>query len=295
MNDTNEVKDVVWVITDEHITCSFGGKTYMVARTDSQAIKLIDALKSNRFDEVPDLVSKAALIERYTEGTFKVEDGEVLIDGEAVHGLLATKIIEFHGQGLPYEPLVAFARNVRKNPSERAKSDLYAFLDANKHPITDDGCFIAYKKVRRDFKDIHTGTMDNSVGQVVSVPRAEVDDDPNRTCSRGLHLSNFDYCSNHYGSSNDIRIMAKCNPAAVVAIPTDYHSSKMRVAEYTVLSVIESPSDGLYRDTTKPKLCGDCNQEEWNLCECLTCECCDEAVDSCTCDDDCVDCSCKVG
>lgn len=264
----SETTDIRWVLTDNHITCSFGGKTHMVARTDANANAIIDALKAKRYDEVPELVSVALAIEKYTEGNFKVVDGSVMVDDQEVHGLLAIKIRQFHSEGLPYMPLVKFARNVRKNPSERAVNDLYAFLEQNKHPITDDGCFIAYKKVSRSFKDLHTGTMDNSVGQTVVIPRAEVDDDAERTCSRGLHLSNFDYCSNHYGSSNDVIIEAKCNPASVVAIPKDYGAAKMRVCKYTVLSVIEKPVEVSYRDTSSlDAQCEDCD-ELIGDCEC---------------------------
>jgi hypothetical protein len=250
-----EVGGVSWVLTDQHITVSLGGKTHMLARTDAQASALISALKDKRYDEVLELVSKAMMIERYTEGTFKVEDGSVLVDGEEVHGALAGKIIEFHSAGLPYEPLLAFARNVRKNPNKRAADDLFAFLDANKHPITDDGCFLAYRKVRRHedgvLRDIHTGTMDNSVGQVVEVPRAEVNDDPEVSCSRGLHA-----CSWHYfgtgalgSSGNDVFIEVKISPERVVAFPRDYGLCKMRVAKFEVLREVSQPQDGLYRDT----------------------------------------------
>jgi len=40
----------------------------------------------------------------------------------------------------------------------------------------------------KEFKlvDNYTGTMDNSVGQIVSMPRQAVDNNRNQTCSNGL-------------------------------------------------------------------------------------------------------------
>lgn len=278
MTANTTTNNVQFIITDNNITVSIDGRTHMVARSDANAPKLIDALRNKRYDEVPELISIATKIEKYTDGNFKVEDGCVMVDGVEVNGLLAAKIMEFESQGLPYMPLVRFARNVRRNPSERAINDLYAFLQHNGHPITDDGCFVAYKRVRKNFKDIHTGTMDNSVGKTVSMPRAEVDDDPERTCSRGLHVASFDYAHNHFGGSGDVMLEVKVSPDLVVAIPVDYNSSKIRTAGYTVLSVIDKPLECSYRntDTVHPDKdgCVECGGflDEDNVCHAEDCE-----------------------
>jgi hypothetical protein len=55
-------------------------------------------------------------------------------------------------------------------------TELYGFLEKGNLPITNDGHFLAYKKVRKDYKDCHSGTMDNSIGQVVEMERNQVDD-----------------------------------------------------------------------------------------------------------------------
>ena len=47
--------------------------------------------------------------------------------------------------------------------------------------------------VRSDYKDVHSGTFDNSVGQVLEMPRNQVDEDKDRTCSAGLHFCSYDY------------------------------------------------------------------------------------------------------
>jgi hypothetical protein len=274
-------KKIGWILTDNTITVSIDGKTHMLGRDDANANKLIDALKNERFDEVPELISVAKLIESYTQGNFKVEDGEVLIDGEPVHGLLATKIKEFHASDLPYMPLVNFARNVRQNPNQRAQNDLFAFLEYNGHPITDDGCFIAYKRVRKvgegQFKDIHTGTMSISIGQTVNMPRAEVDDNPEQTCSRGLHICSFGYLSS-FGGSNDPILEVSVNPKDCVAFPTDYDMQKCRTCSYTVLSVVEKPLECSYRSvkSEEPEDCNDCH-------ETMYCDDCDETIEECMC------------
>ena len=127
------------------------------------------------------------------------------------------------------------------NPSKTAVDELYLFLEACELPITEDGHFIAYKIVKNDYKDIYSGTLDNSIGKTVSMPRNAVDDDRNRTCSAGLHFCSKDYLS-HYGSgsrSNDRCILVKINPADVVSIPADYNNAKGRTWQYTVVGEVK--------------------------------------------------------
>lgn len=91
------------------------------------------------------------------------------------------------------EPILLFIENLLSNPSEYARAELMQWVEKAQMPITPDGSFLAYKRVRDDYKDVHSGTMDNSVGQVVQMPRLAVDDDRNRTCSAGLHFCSKDY------------------------------------------------------------------------------------------------------
>lgn len=231
------MKKINFIKTNENITLNFDGQTHIIAMDNPSAANILQALKDNNHDIIPDLVSAAKLVENFSGGLFKVVDGQVLVDGEAVHEVLANKILDFAHEGLPYEPLVKFAKNVSLNPSFRAQTDLFSFLEKNNHPITEDGNFIAYKKVRDDFKDVHTGTMDNSPGKVVSMPRNKVNEDPEQTCSNGLHAANFDYASNFYSGGKMLEL--EINPKDVVAIPKDYNQSKMRVCEYKVLGIVD--------------------------------------------------------
>jgi hypothetical protein len=109
-------------------------------------------------------------------------------------------------------------------------------LEKNSLPITPDGHFLAYKKVRYDYKDCHSGTMDNSVGQVVEMERNSVDDDKDRTCSTGLHFCSRDYL-NHFGGER--LVIVKVNPRDVVSIPSDYNGAKGRACRYEVVDEID--------------------------------------------------------
>jgi hypothetical protein len=253
-------------ITDKNVTVNFDdGQTHIMPRTDPLADKLIQALREGRQDEIPEMVSKAKRIEKYGQGNFKVQDGRIHINGIPVPQVLSAKIIKFQEEGLPHEPLVKFAENLQKNPSFRAVNELFQFLEKNDHPITDNGCFIAYKKVREDFLDVHSGTFDNSPGNVVEMSRNQVNEDSTQTCSAGLHVANFDYASNFYSGGNMLEV--EVNPADVVSIPVDYNQAKMRVCKYLVLGVVDKvhSSDEHLRVTTPASPCchhDDCCEEE---------------------------------
>jgi hypothetical protein len=304
---------VNWFITDQNVTVNYGGQTHIVKKTEPLAADLIRAIKEGRMDDVPNLVSVAQAMENKSKGNVVVRDGELLVKGVRVPVELARKIQKFIDEGLPYQPLVKFAENLQGNPSFRAVNELFQFLEKNDHPFTENGNFIAYKRVRGDFKDIHSGTFDNHPGTTPTVPRNQVDEDANRTCSHGLHVANWTYAHTQFASSDpstDIMLEVEVNPADVVAIPTDYNQSKMRVCKYKVLGVVKSEFKDSNLRVTNPDFSFDeeedfdeeeelDEEEEVNTCtECgietetgyLFCEDCNGCEDcgnlSCVCDED---------
>lgn len=282
-------KRIPYMITDHNITVNFDGQTHIVPRTDALADRLIQAIKENKLDEVPHLVSTAKRIETFSNGNFVVRDGLILVNGVEAPAVLGNKIVKFSNEGLPFQPLVKFAERLQQNPSYRAVQELFTFLEKNDHPITENGNFIAYKRVRATFKDIHSNTMDNSPGTVVTMPRNQVNEDTSVTCSYGLHVANWDYAHNHFASSDsetDVMLEVEVDPADVVAIPADYNNAKMRVCKYKVLGVVDSEhsSETLLRVTVHPV--NDDTDEDHNH-ECTLCGgYCEEGYDIC---DDCAE------
>jgi hypothetical protein len=69
--------------------------------------------------------------------------------------------------------------------------------------------------------------------------RSKVDDDPQHTCSSGLHVCADEYLKGYATGENNRTLVVEVNPANVVAVPYDYNFSKMRVCEYKVLTEIE--------------------------------------------------------
>lgn len=168
-----------------------------------------------------------------------IEGGVVLYKGQPVKNSICDRMLDALEQGLPNLKFMAnFLANLMQNPSFRAVESLYPFLEFGNMPLTEDGCFLTFKAIRKDWKDIHSGTFDNSIGKVVEVLRNQVDEDPNRTCSHGLHVCSYDYLP-HFSHADGHVVVCKVNPRDVVAIPTDYNNTKMRVCRYEVVSEFE--------------------------------------------------------
>jgi len=139
-------------------------------------------------------------------------------------------------QDFPIEPMVKFMENLMENPSRTSVEELYGFLEVGGLPITSDGCFLAYKKVRADYTDCHTGKISNAVGEKPEMERNEVDDNRNKTCSEGLHFCSKGYLS-HFGGERTM--IVKINPRDVVSIPSDYNDTKGRACTYEVVDEID--------------------------------------------------------
>ena len=198
----------------------------------------IKAIMTSDLDKITEAVE--ALKDQRITDDVAIEGGAVTFKGKPVDNTLTARMLRQLREGFDLKPMARFLENLMQNPSYRAVQDLYTFLEYGKMPITEDGCFLAYKKVRANYHDIRTGTIDNSVGQVVSMLRNGVDEDPNRTCSYGLHVCSFDYLPSYARAPDDRVMIPKVNPRDVVAIPKDYNNTKMRVSRYEVVGELES-------------------------------------------------------
>lgn len=182
-------------------------------------------------------LKKQIQISAQHHGSVTVDSDGVRYNGELLNIGLTHRIMEMLAQGFDVTPMINFLKNLMENPRFSAVQELYGFLEASKLPITPDGHFLAYKIVGENYMDIYSGKFDNSIGQVCEMPQHQVDDDRTRTCSAGLHVCSKEYLP-HYGTYNSSHrhiMVAKVNPAHVVAVPTDYGNAKMRVWKYEVV------------------------------------------------------------
>lgn len=227
-----------FIMQGENITIVVGNTPHTIGKDHINYNAILDAVKTQNWNDIETLVDPVKSIQAFSQGRIEINGaGEFFWNGEAMHNALTVKIVDMLREGFNIDPFVNFMANLMENPSRRAVRELYTFLEKGNLPITTDGYFLAYKKVREDYMDVYSGTFYNGVGQVVSMPRNQVDDEATNTCSSGLHFCSRDYLSNFGGE----RVMIlKINPADVVSIPTDYNATKGRTCRYEVIGELAS-------------------------------------------------------
>lgn len=272
-----------YIILPQSLVLNYEGKTTTINKADGRYDQVIQKIKEDKLDEIIPLLSIA---DSLSERGFQVVDGIVHVDGDALPDSLSTRVLDFFNNNLPFEPLLKFWAKLKNNPSFNSRQMLFKFLEHNGHPITTEGNFIAYRAVRNDFLDKHTGKMDNSVGNVVEIDRSKVDDNPNNVCSHGLHVATMSYAQS-FGSRDDKLLDVEVDPADVVAVPTDYNGTKMRVCKFKVVAesqgLIEKPlvtsaykreylCDLENAELNNPGLCENCQEPvDWGDDYCWNC------------------------
>ncbi len=246
---------VPFTLSDYSITVFVDGKMRTVLSGTKNFDLLYEHLKSADHDlaTVLRLSDREETVRASAAGSkVQVLDGAVYYDGEILHNALTDKLLNLLDDGFDATPWIKFLENLMNNPSFRSRNCLYGFLERFNAPITPEGNFIAFKRVGHDWMDLHSRTYNNSIGNVIKMDRAKVDDDPQHTCSSGLHVCADEYLKGYATGSNARTLVVEVNPANVVAVPYDYNFSKMRVCEYKVLAEIEPKqipdilSEGVY-------------------------------------------------
>lgn len=203
---------------------------------DESVVELFN-LESSINDALSDLGLKVSVV-----------NGVVQVEGRQAPRALSETIIRLFNEGnADFARFARFVEKLAANPSFRSRQQLYAFIEANGVTLASDGDMVLYKGVRADenggFTSIHRGTawvngeqvngyIPANVGDVVTMPRADISDDPNVACHVGLHCGAWQYASS-FGGGNTITV--KVNPAHVVCVPNDHSHQKIRVERYEIM------------------------------------------------------------
>lgn len=229
------------IITLSGITLMVTGyPPFTMSRDHKLFDRLLTAVNDKDVQGVLEVINISQRIEQESKGIVTIRNGMVYIkdnDGndEQLHDVIAERILSMHEQGIDFEYMAKFLENLMQNPSFASRQELYLFLENGDMPITEDGRFLAYKWVRSNYFDCHSGTFDNSVGKVCKMARNKVNDDRTQTCSSGLHV-----CTHAYTKFGDKLMVVAVNPRDVVSVPNDYDNAKMRVCEYEVMYEVSS-------------------------------------------------------
>lgn len=232
------------IISPDGISVIVGGKPYNVGSDHTNYDKILKSLKYKTADEFLKIVTsnKVEVKSSGFESTESIVVGqyEVTYKGEVLHNTVTNRLIELRDEGHDVGPLAKFLEKLMDNPSSWCVTALYKFLESKGLPITEDGDFLAYKVVTRDWKDKYSNKVLNTIGSIHEVPRNTIDDDRTKECSYGFHVGDLKYSgpdgSYYRELSGDKIVIVRVNPKDVVAVPEEADAHKIRCCKYEVIS-----------------------------------------------------------
>jgi hypothetical protein len=223
-----------YIINDSGIVLFMNGSPRKITKDDAKYAPIIKALRLPAKDQ--DAAVEAVFVEADVNANMHQKGfvvnavtQEVSYKGELLPTPLAQKVLSWRGEEI---------------------RELYDFLSYKELPITEDGCFIAYRGLQGDYFSVagnketkvlkgqvnSRGQIYNGVGEEIEVERNCVDDDRNNQCSFGVHAGSHSYATNW---SRGKVVAVKINPKDVVSVPKDYDCQKLRCCAYKVVAEIE--------------------------------------------------------
>lgn len=251
--------------TASHTHPNFKEILQLATEGDVSVVDLFDVslTVAKKFEQLSDRVS--------------VHDGRVFFDNdEQINPVLEAQIIEFIKTGNDFMPLVNFYDKIQQNPNPDSREQLYAWLDAHDFTITPEGDLLGYKGVKKlpngNYVSVNhgraivngvevRGAIPNQIGDVVTMPRSDVQFDPSVGCSTGLHVGTWDYARN-WAQGEVLEVTV--NPRDVVSVPHDCSAQKLRTCRYTVTGVATGAYGTPLRASSLPTWGDDVyDEDEW--------------------------------
>ncbi|CAL9996078.1 RIIB lysis inhibitor [Vibrio phage K469] len=233
------------MVLPDQIMVVVDGEPKSLPKDHANFAALAKAIKDQEWETVYRLIDIQKAINQYSNGLLVIDKGRIVFDGEAItHDGFCQRMMQMlqTGEEANIDRLAAFLDKVMDNPSNNIVNRIFDFMKFADVEIADDGDIIAYKGVRGDYRDGHSGKISNAPGNVVTMRRNRVNEKQEQTCSYGLHVCSLSYLpqmSCFGGSSNKI-VRVKLSPTDIVSIPTDYKDAKIRCCRYEVVEDVTS-------------------------------------------------------
>lgn len=249
----NKSLQVIQSSEGSHLLLVVDGESHVMRDDHKLFHYVLEMIDNGRWEDATDLVhNELVLVHKALPKV--LADGLTLIgetlyyNDKPLYPKLTQTVLQYYDDEEKLAAIGKFIGRLMENPSRNSREQLYTFLDRHDFRITDDGHFIAYKGLKSNFLSIHSGDgvvngveftnaqLDNSPGNVVTMPRQDVMDDPASACSFGLHAGSMDYARS-FADGKVVEV--KIDPADVVSVPHDSSSAKIRTCRYEVLREVD--------------------------------------------------------
>jgi acyl carrier protein len=285
-------------------------------------VEKVNAYMAGDEAKLIELMNMKQLMEKFSKGGLVVSDTGVFYKDMPLAGVDVDRVLAYMKSNISYDSIANYMVRKFSNPSRRAISEMYNFLEHRQMPLTPQGFITAYKGVQADFFSVSSGKepllvgrrndagqIYNGVGETIHMDRSFVDDDFRKDCSGGLHAGSLQYAKDWARGHNGIIILIEIDPADVVSVPSDCNCSKLRCCKYKVVGTYNGPLPDTFcadysstddSDIEQTETCDNCGETECT-CEDEMCDICGEDINDCTCDkcdvcgEEVRDCTCDNG
>ena len=252
-----DIDNLEYIVTSKSITLMYRDNTRKYDQTDELYTAVKNACLHEDYAFLLRLIKPVDYInENIPEFTVDVTKLVVTVNGVEFPYQYSNLIIsemnkDIHNKQNPdlQNLMNFFARCIQHNIGTDVVIQMYEFLKHNDIVILPDGSIQAWKYLHKQddiYLDSYSKSIVNTEGSYVSMPREEVDSDPNRVCSKGLHTGAWDYVTEF----NSIIAKVIVNPEDVVSVPVDYRGMKLRCCKYYIHEILDNPTSP--KDFIKP-------------------------------------------
>ena len=229
-------QDYTYLLTEKSLSVNLDGRMFIIRVDHPNFETAREAVLEEDWDNVRRAMDIPASIHRHSEGNIKFLNGQLYYKEEPIHNVVSRRVLDLIRINGNFKPLMRFLDRLMVNPSRRSVNELYTFLKHKNMPFTPDGKFLAYKSLRTDWTDHHTGKFSNKIGDTNSMVRNNVCDDAEIGCSYGFHAGSLEYAQSFGGNHSHV-VVVEIDPADVVSVPKDCDCQKLRTASYKVVGV----------------------------------------------------------
>lgn len=241
-----------YTVTPDSIVIFAGAKPYIARKDHLNFEKIKSLVKGKQFEKAVKLFDIAGAITANSKGKITVKNSVVYWNDKPLHNYVTNRLLTLLKEGFDVKPVINFLEDlynnnllVKENPNHYLVEDLYKFLQSNELPHTPDGGFLAWKRVRKDYLDIHSGTISYKVGESVKEPWEKVSKNRSECGGSGLYFGSRRYFEKlDFGAEKGYKLLlVKVMPRHVASVPVSYEHSKGRACELFVYAEYDDNSE----------------------------------------------------
>lgn len=229
-------KTYPYFISEQSVVLLKGASRYIAGRDHANFKKIVDRIKTGEFDNIERLFNIRDTLEKCFNVTIK-NGNRVYYKTKEVNNAVSQRILNYVRDGLPYRGWVCFLNKLMENPSEHCRQQLFNYVNKHGIALCEDGFLYAYKAVKKDYFDWHTGkTHKYSIGKIVKMDRDKCETADNVGCGTGLHIADAKYLDKYYQKFEETKyLLCRFSPKDVMSVPTDENWEKIRVCKLRVM------------------------------------------------------------